>query len=73
MLDADRLAKHRLGARVDKRRKSRRVVRIGAMLGVVEGVGDRLLDRNRHGFGGRVGRVAAMDGDGFNFHVLLRF
>jgi hypothetical protein len=44
------------------------VEQVGAVLGVVEGVGCGLVDRHRDGLGGRVGTVAAMHGDGFDFH-----
>ena len=39
-----------------------------AVLGAVEGVGDRLVDRHRDRLGGRVGVKAAVQGNGFGFH-----
>ncbi len=45
------------------------VEQVGAVLGVVEGVGGRLVDRHRDRLGGGIGAVAAMHGDGFDFHV----
>ncbi|MCY1288947.1 hypothetical protein D9M70_380140 [compost metagenome] len=47
------------------------VEQVGAVLRVVEGVGHRLVDGHRHGAGSRIGRVAAMDGQSFESHVLL--
>jgi hypothetical protein len=44
------------------------VEQVGAVPRVVEGVGCGLVDRHRDGLGGRVGTVAAMHGDGFDFH-----
>ncbi len=43
-----------------------------AMVGAVEGVGNRLVDRNGDGAGGRIGLEAGMDGNGLITHVLIR-
>ena len=48
------------------------VEEVGTVLRVVEGIGGGLVNRHRHRFGGRFGAVAAVDGDGFQFHFLLR-
>ena len=45
------------------------VEQVRAVLGVVEGVGDGLVDRHRHRAGGRVRGVAAVHGDGFGLPV----
>jgi hypothetical protein len=44
------------------------IEQIGAVLSVVEGVGGGLIDGNGDGFGGGFRRIAAVDGDGFDFH-----
>jgi hypothetical protein len=55
------------------------VEQVGTVLGVVEGEGHGLVDRHGHGARGRVGIIAAVDGDGFEFplrivwHVALFF
>ena len=46
------------------------VEQVGPVLGVVKRVGHRLVDGDGHGLGGRVGGVAAMNGDGFELHVI---
>jgi hypothetical protein len=40
----------------------------GAVIGAVEGIGDRLVDRNGDGLGGRIGIVAGVNCDGFVAH-----
>ena len=45
------------------------VEQVGAVLGVVELVGHRLVDRHRHGLGGGFGLVTGVDGEGFVAHV----
>ena len=40
----------------------------GAVIGAVEGVGDRLVDRNRDRFGRWIGVVAGVNCDGFVAH-----
>src|SRR5690606_4442860 len=47
------------------------IEQVGAMLGVVEGVGGGLVDRHSHGLGGRVRAVAGVDSEGFGFHATL--
>jgi hypothetical protein len=47
------------------------VEQIGAVLGAVEGVGRRLVDGNGDRLGRRVGRITAMDGNGFDLHACL--
>ncbi len=49
----------------------RQVEQVGAVLGVVEGVRRGLVDRHGGGLGGRFGRVAMMERDGFELHVVL--
>jgi hypothetical protein len=44
------------------------VEQVGAVLGVVEGIGHRLVDRDYDGLGGGIGAVAAVNGNGFDFH-----
>ena len=44
------------------------VEQVGAVLGAVEGVGNGLVDRHRDRLGGRIGLVAGVDGEGFEFH-----
>ena len=39
-----------------------------AVIGAIEGIGDRLVDRNRNRFGYRIGVVAGVNGDGFVAH-----
>ncbi|MDT4846772.1 hypothetical protein FQZ97_808060 [compost metagenome] len=46
------------------------VEQIGAVLRVVERVGHGLVDRHRHRLGGGVGGVAAVHGDGLDFHAV---
>ncbi len=53
--------------RVDVARH-RQVEQVRAVLGVVELVGDRLVDRHGHGLGGGVGLVAGVQGDRFVSH-----
>jgi hypothetical protein len=48
------------------------VEQVGAVLGIVEGIGRGLVDRHRRRLGGRVGGVAVMQRDRFQFHVPLR-
>ena len=50
-----------LGFEIEQRR---------AMLRTVEGIGDGLIDRNRHGLGRGFGLVAAVNSDGLAFHDL---
>ena len=45
------------------------VEQVGTVLGVVEGEGAGLVDRHRHRLGGRVGAIAGVDGQGFQFHA----
>ena len=45
------------------------VEQVGTVLGVVEGKGAGLVDRHGHRLGGRVGAVAGVDGQGFQFHA----
>ncbi len=59
-------------ARVDVARHLQ-VEQVGAVLGVIEGVGGGLVDRHRHRPGGRVRAVASVDGEGFPFHGALLF
>ena len=40
----------------------------GAMVGAVERIGDGLIDRHRHGPGGRLDLVSAVDCDRLDFH-----
>ncbi|MNZ66269.1 hypothetical protein D3C78_844880 [compost metagenome] len=47
------------------------VEQVGAVLGVVERVGGGLVDRHGHRPGGRIGAVAGVDGEGFQFHATL--
>ena len=54
-------------ARVDVARHLQ-VEQVGAVLRVVEGIGDGLVDRHRHRPGGWFGRVAGVDGEGFEAH-----
>ena len=45
------------------------IEQVRAVLRAVEGVGHRLVDGHGHGFGGGVGRVACVDGKGFDLHA----
>ncbi len=54
-------------ARVDVARHLE-IEQVGTVLGVVERVRSGLVDRHGHGLGGGLGAVAAVDGDGFEFH-----
>ena len=68
----DALLQHRLGgihdAGVDVAGHGQ-VEQVGAVLGIVELVGDGLVDGHGDGMGGGVRLVAAVDGDGFVFHA----
>ena len=48
------------------------VKQIGPVLGTVKRIGNRLIDGDRDGFGGRIGGVAGVHGQGFNLHGLPR-
>jgi hypothetical protein len=45
------------------------VEQVGAVLGAVEGIGGRLVDRYGDRLGRRFGAVAGVDGEGFEFHA----
>lgn len=47
------------------------VEQVGAMLGTVEGIGHGLVDGHGGRLGGGVGRVAGVDGQGFDAHGRL--
>ncbi len=49
------------------------IEQVGAVLGVIERVRGGLVDRYRHGPGGRVRAIACMNGEGFQFHGALLF
>ena len=44
---------------------------VGGVLGAVEDVGGGAVDRHGAGVGGGVGRVAAVEAEGFEFHRLI--
>ncbi|MNL26364.1 hypothetical protein D3C87_1478850 [compost metagenome] len=49
------------------------VEQVGAMLGIVEGVGHRLVNGDGGCLGGRVGGIAGVHGQGFDSHVVSGF
>ena len=65
------LFEHRVGrvhdAGVDVARDFE-VEQVSAVLSVIKRIGDRLINRCGHGLGGGVGFLAAVNGNGFNFH-----
>ena len=46
------------------------VEQVGAVLRAVERIRHGLVDRHGDGLGGRIGRITAMDCDGFELHLL---
>jgi hypothetical protein len=47
------------------------VEQVGSVLGIVESEGHGLVDRHGHSARGRVGIIAAVDGDGFEFPLRI--